>query len=186
MRTRVLLAAVAAAALAATAAHANVTTNIYSGHSNVGGGEPYTGFVGSLSTPGVSFGADTGFNWHPFGLGSFGADVMGTITAPATQDYTFHLSSDDGALLFIDGSLFLDRGGPHSPTTTDGTIHLTGGGHSFEIQFFECCGGPSGLDFSIPTDVSISSAPEPATWALAISGFALAGAGLRRRRRVAA
>ena len=31
-----------------------------------------------------------------------------------------------------------------------------------------------------------TAAPEPATWALMISGFGLAGAGLRRRRAVAA
>ena len=41
-----------------------------------------------------------------------------------------------------------------------------------------------GLNFN-PVTVNVAAVPEPATWALMISGFGLAGAALRRRRRVA-
>lgn len=54
----------------------------------------------------------------------------------------------------------------------------TGNDHDFVIR---------GLNFN-PTLVSVFSSaavPEPTTWALMISGFGLAGAALRRRRRVA-
>lgn len=41
-----------------------------------------------------------------------------------------------------------------------------------------------GLNFG-PVTVNVAAVPEPSTWALMISGFGLAGAALRRRRRVA-
>ena len=174
---------VAATAIAAQAS-ASVTTHVYSGHSDVGGGTPYTGFVGDVITPGpyVTFGTDTGFNWHPFGLGDFGSDSFGSFDIATDGSYTFHLGSDDGALVFIDGTLLIDRGGPHPPTFTDGTTFLAAGTHNFEVQFFECCGGPSGVDFGIGAAV-----PEPALWALMLAGFGMVGLSLRApRRRVAA
>ena len=163
-------------------ANASVVTNIYSGFTTTGGGTPYSGFVGSIVTAEISFATDTGYNWHPFGLSEFGADVLATLTAPAAGTYTFHLSSDDGALVFVDGTLLIDRGGPHGPSTTDGTLFLTAGAHSVEVQFFECCGGPSGLDFSIPTGTVLASVPEPGS--LALIGLGLLGLGALRRKSV--
>src|ERR1700732_4256796 len=87
----------------AAPANANVITNIYSGVSGTPSGAPYSGFVGSLSTPGVNFATDFGFNWPPFGLGSFGSDTIGTLNAGAGGSQTFTLNSDDGSELFIDG-----------------------------------------------------------------------------------
>lgn len=168
------------------AASASVTTNIYAGFTTSGGGTPYSNFVGSLSTPGISFATDTGYNWHPFGLSGFGADVMADLIVATTGTYTFHLSSDDGSLVYVDGNLLIDRGGPHGPSTTDGTLFLTAGTHNVEIQFFECCGGPSGLDFAIPVGTTLVSptvtVPEPGT--LALAGTALIAAlRIGRRRR---
>lgn len=183
MLRKVLLATCFAAATAIGAqASAAVTTHVYSGHTDVGGGTPYSGFVGDIVTPGpyVSFATDTGFDWHPFGLGDFGSDSVGSFVIGADGTYTFHLGSDDGALVFIDGTLLIDRGGPHPPTFTDGTTFLTAGVHDFEVQFFECCGGPSGVDFGIGASGAV---PEPAMWALMIAGFGLVGLQLRAPRR---
>ncbi len=182
-RKLLIAASVAAVSLIASSAGAQVITNIYSGHTDTGGGAPYTDFVGSLNTPGISFATDTGYNWHPFGLGDFGADSQGSLNVATDGTYTFHLSSDDGAVVFVDGALLIDRGGPHGPSTTDGTLFLTAGLHSYEVQFFECCGGPSGLDFDIPLGVAIGGVPEPATWAMMLVGFGLIGATLRGPRR---
>ena len=185
---KLLLAAAASAALfAAGAASASVTTNIYTGHTTTGGGAPYSGYVGTLVTDGISFATDTGYNWHPFGLGDFGSDSLGSLSVGVEDNYTFHLSSDDGAVVYVDGVLLIDRGGPHGPSTTDGIVHLTAGLHSYEVQFFECCGGPSGLVFSIPVGVTFAGGvPEPATWTMMLVGFGGMGAALRRRRALVA
>jgi hypothetical protein len=168
----------------ASPSSANVITNIYSNYNCCSGsGTPYSGFVGSLSTPGITFGTDTGFFWFPFGLSSFASDTIGTLNVGAGTQ-TFTLASDDGSQLFVDGVLAIDNGGAHGPGTVSQTLALTPGLHSFEVQFFECCGGNSGVDLTIPVGDSISSTPLPA--ALPLMGSIL-GAGFfvskwRRRR----
>ena len=184
MRRNFLLAATLAAAVSASGASASVITDIYSGHSNGGSGTPFTGLVGSLSTAGVTFATDTGFNWHPFGLGDFGSDSHGTLTAASAGTYTFSLNSDDGSKAFIDGVLVLDDSNAHGPFTVTNTVGLSAGAHTFEVQFFECCGGASGVDFTTPEGITLGGGvPEPASWALMLVGFGGLGAALRHRRR---
>lgn len=132
-----------------------INVDVYSGFTLIGGGAPYSGLLGSFSSPGVSFATDYGFNWHPFGAADFGAAITGCITVAAEGDYVFGLDSDDGSLLGIDGVLVVDNGGPHAPGSGYGpSVHLTAGVHSFEVQFFECCGGPSGVDVLLPAGVT--------------------------------
>jgi hypothetical protein len=149
----------------------SVLVRIYSGHGTVGGGAPYSGLVGSLVTSGISFGTDTGFNWHPFGLGDFGADITGTLVVAAAGTYTFTLNSDDGSLLFIDGSLVVDDGGAHPPFANSGSVALTAGNHTFEVQFYEDFGGESGVDLILPAGVTygtpvVCSPPSGSTFAV--------------------
>jgi hypothetical protein len=132
-----------------------VNVDVYSGFTLTGGGAPYSGLLGSFAATGVSFATDTGFNWHPFSAFEFGAVITGCITVAAEGDYVFGLDSDDGSLLGIDGALVVDNGGPHAPGSGFGpSVHLTAGVHSFEVQFFECCGGPSGVDVVLPAGVT--------------------------------
>ncbi|MGP0064470.1 MAG: beta strand repeat-containing protein, partial [Isosphaeraceae bacterium] len=50
-----------------------VTTTVYSGYTDLGNNILFSGNVlGTLTTPSIQFGAQTGFNWHPFGASSFG------------------------------------------------------------------------------------------------------------------
>ncbi len=133
---------------------AMVNVSIYQGHSQTGGGAPYSGLVGSFSANGISFATDTGYNWHPFGMGDFGADITGCLNVAAAGTYTFILNSDDGSQLYIDGSLVADDGGVHAPGASTGTATLAAGNHTFEVQFFECCSGPSGVDLILPAGVS--------------------------------
>jgi hypothetical protein len=179
LKAGVFAAVLAVCAACAVPASANVTTLIYSGFVPSGGGAPFSGFVGSLSTPDITFGTDTGFNWHPFGLSEFGADSKGILFAPSAGTYTFSLTSDDGSLAFIDGNLVVDDGNPHGPAFASNSIFLAAGKHTFEVQFFECCGDPSGLDFG-HEGTTISSVPEPSTWAMLLLGFG--GLGLMYHR----
>ena len=111
--------------------------------------------------------------------------MQATLNVAVDGTYTFHLGSDEGALVFVDGNLLIDRGGPHGPTFTDGTLFLAAGAHPVEVQFFECCGGPTGLDFVIPLGTGIvtpgtPTIPEPGT--LSLIALVLAGMGFARRR----
>jgi hypothetical protein len=137
--------------------------NIYSGFEASKGGTPYSGLVGTLTASGVTFATDNAYAWHPFGLDRFGADITGPLDVLVNGTYTFSLDSDDGALLFIDGSLVVDNGGAHSPTIGTGSATLTAGSHPFEVQFFEDFGGPSGVDLVLPTGVSYACPPQSCT-----------------------
>ena len=177
-----LAAALAAFAAFAAPASANVTTLVYSGFVSSGDGSPFSGLVGTITTPGVTFATDFGYNWHPFGLASFGSSSTGVLAVATAGNYTFTLNSDDGSRLFIDGGLVVDNGGQHSPTTVSGSTFLTAGSHPFRVNFFEDQGGPSGVDLILPNGVAISGVPEPATWAMMLLGFLGLGWAYRRRQ----
>jgi hypothetical protein len=141
-------------------AYGTINVDIYTGFTDpgiiadpvTGGGAPYSGLFGSLTSDTVLFGSDNldasnNFNWHPFDLESFGADIRGYIKAESdTTDIKFGLKSDDGSLLFIDGVLEINNGGDHGPQLVEKLIDLSAGLHTFEIQFYEAHGGPSGVD----------------------------------------
>src|SRR6185295_17574729 len=74
---------------------------------------------------------------------TFAARWTGDIVSTIGQSVTFSLGSDDGSKLFIDGALtpLINNDGLHGFQTVSGTIFLTAGQHSIEVQFFEKYGG---------------------------------------------
>ena len=61
----------------------------------------------------------------------------GVIRIPKDGDYTFHLESDDGSRLFIDGKQVVDHGGTHDMTEATGKTELKAGDHEIKVEFFD-------------------------------------------------
>ena len=51
--------------------------------------------------------------------------------------YKFHLISDDGSRLFINGEQVVDNDGYHSPRGKKGSIHLQAGLYPLVVEYFQ-------------------------------------------------
>jgi len=72
---------------------------------------------------------------------AFGATLNGFINVPETAIYSFFLTADDGANLYIDGEKVVDNDGWHAPLQKSGQIALEKGLHPIEVKFVEGGGG---------------------------------------------
>jgi len=71
----------------------------------------------------------------------FGLRFRGLVDVPATGEYVFHTTSDDGSMLSIDGRLVVDNRGQHPLEERSGAVHLDAGRHALEVTYFEHMGG---------------------------------------------
>jgi hypothetical protein len=178
-----------------------LTVSIYQNYSNdngtevtstnccpvTGDGTPFLDYLASFTSSDIMFGTDNNWHWQPFDQIWFAAAITGTFDAPRSGVYDFTLESDDGSKLYIDNILAVADGGSHPPTTKSGSIYLTAGDHSLDVNFFNCCGvlkggyyGKSGVDLFLPTVPT----PEPATLLMLLTGgLGALGTALRWRRR---
>ena len=109
--------------------------------------------VGSFFAPDIDFGSSSQA-WDPLGQSSnYGADVTATIRVQSTGNYTFNTTSDDGSLLFIDGQQVVNNNFYQGATERTGSINLTAGTHTMEVQYFQG-GGGSSLAATLPAGVS--------------------------------
>ena len=67
----------------------------------------------------------------------FGYIFTGYIDIPADGIWSFALTSDDGAILEIDGQLVVNNDGSHSAITTMGRIPLLKGMHAYRLVYLE-------------------------------------------------
>ena len=97
---------------------------------------------------------------------------------------SFVVPHDDGLQLNIDGiGLVVNEPGPTGEVDTPfDVIAPSDGIYNFELAYGECCGGPAVIRFDINGQPA-GGVPEPAMWALMLTGFGLVGATLRTRRR---
>ena len=74
-------------------------------------------------------------------LNEMAMQFEGFLKIERDGEYRFHLTSDDGSKLFIDGKLVVDNDGIHAPSTKSGTVKLTKGVHPFKAAVFNAGGG---------------------------------------------
>lgn len=81
----------------------------------------------------------------------FAVRYTGEFDVARTGSHTFHLTSDDGSRLYIDGQLVIDNDGMQAATQKTATLQLSAGIHDIKVEYFE--GGGAGsvdLDWSGP------------------------------------
>jgi len=74
---------------------------------------------------------------------NFALHFTGFINAPATGEYTFTLSSDDGSKIYIGSQVLINNDGPHAIQTGSASIVLGAGKHAITIDYFEAAGDQS-------------------------------------------
>jgi mono/diheme cytochrome c family protein len=100
---------------------------------------------------------------------NFALKFEGDLQVNAAGDYVFHLTSDDGSKLWIDGQLVVNNDGIHANQETSGGILLTKGTHRLVVGYFDG-GGETELEVEYegrgvrrqPVSSALSPAAEPA------------------------
>jgi hypothetical protein len=67
----------------------------------------------------------------------FAIDYNGEFRVRFPARYRFRLTSDDGSKLFIDAKLVIDNDGTHSTRMREGSVSLSPGKHTIEVQYFQ-------------------------------------------------
>ena len=68
--------------------------------------------------------------------------------------YTFHLGSDDGSKILVDGKLVIDNDGIHPHTVVSKTVELYKGEHKVEVGIFD-----GGGDYSLTVEIEGNNLP---------------------------
>ena len=71
---------------------------------------------------------------------NWGIVLDGKLVIDTPGQYTFHVKSDDGSMLYIDDALVVDNDGDHSLLELSGTTELSAGTHDLRIEFFDSLG----------------------------------------------
>jgi hypothetical protein len=126
------------------------------------------GYLGSIPWAGEPLDWGAG---GPFGLNDrFVITQARSFAATTTGTYTFRLTSDDGAWLFVDGQPIVSNPGLHPAQSATGAVQLSAGVHTLGIFAFESTGQayaayeyqlPGGNSFQPVVD-SLSSQPNVA------------------------
>ncbi len=84
----------------------------------------------------------SGFELHPFASKPvLGIIYEGYLLADADEMYTFNVTSDDGAVLYIDDEMILDNDGEHAAVAALASVPLRKGYHKMWLHYFDGGGG---------------------------------------------
>ncbi len=130
----------------------------------------------------VKQGECAGFNLLPAGRANdYGMRYAGFLKINQPGDYQFHIGSDDGSLLFIDGQKVADSDGVHPHTVQSGRAKLSSGMHAIRVDYAQVAGeatltleyeGPGVPRQDINRNVFLTEkGPEPKAAAEADAGF---------------
>jgi hypothetical protein len=99
------------------------------------------------------------------------AVLLGTIHGTG-GDVQLSVTSDDDALVYVNGLYVGGNPGVHGATSTTLDLGILGGGQSESLEIFyaDRARTDAVLDFSL-TGATVSPVPEPSTWAMMIIGF---------------
>ncbi|MEW4455897.1 c-type cytochrome [Bremerella sp. JC817] len=109
----------------------------------------------------------------------FGLVFEGFLNITQKGDYNFHLESDDGSRLLIDGKEVVIHDGIHPKGRRSGKVRLEPGYHPLRVEYFEGAGeqelevlfdGPRGMRNASVADFIVLS-PEPAEKSSGTPGF---------------
>jgi glucose/arabinose dehydrogenase len=135
--------------------------------------------------PAVNFNWGTGSPDSTVPADNFSVRWTGSLTPAYGETYTFFVNSDDGARLWVNGVLLVDKWVNQSATEWSGTIALTAGVPvSIVLEYYDSGGGAvAQLSFSSASQIKIpipSSAMSSVTvtTVIAPTGAILAGCGL--------
>ena len=92
---------------------------------------------------------------------NWGARFSGLVDVPWADNWTFHLTSDDGTELWIDGQSVVTNHGMHGMVERTGWVDLDAGLHDVRVEFYQG-GGPHGLKLAWSTS-NLSKTPVPAS-----------------------
>jgi hypothetical protein len=99
---------------------------------------------------------------------NFVIEQVRSFIAPTAGEYTFGVSSDDGAWLWVDGALLIDNSGLHSDhaelqsgdnaSAVTGTLNLSAGPHTLAFKYFERRGlASAGYSVRMPGEAELHS-----------------------------
>ena len=196
MKLKTIFAAASVAAATAFAAMgAQASDLVVNGGFDTG---DFTGWTQNGFAVVTAYGGVTGINGYyaETGCTQPGCYISQDVSTVAGQDYTLSLDFNPGqnvqfggayALVQWNGVTLEDIGvGSNAWTTHTYTVHATGTTSNFTLQALQQPAWDGVDNISITGAPGAGGVPEPASWALMIGGFGMAGAALRRRQRAVA
>ncbi|WP_251152795.1 family 16 glycoside hydrolase [Cellulosimicrobium sp. Marseille-Q4280] len=67
----------------------------------------------------------------------FISQVTANLTVETAGQYTFRVTNDDGAIVYIDDQQVIENDGPNDSTSVEGNATLTAGVHALRVDYYE-------------------------------------------------